>query len=133
MAKPNIELLTSTLNYIKLNPDTWEQGLWCGTSQCFAGWAVTLAGMNIDQENECVRVDDMPENLASAVDPDTEWLTVREAAVIALGIADSRLIDDGPFGEGDLLGADAVLFYAGNEMDDLERFVGRLCAEAVSQ
>jgi len=130
MVKPDVELLTRTLNHIKLNPEAWDQTHWCGTAQCFAGWAVTLAGMRIDEENEVVSVDDMPTELAAAVDSDTEWISVREAAVIALGIADSQLVDDGPGGDGDRIGADAVLFYAGNEMDDLERFVGRLCATA---
>lgn len=130
MSTPNVTLLKQTLEHIKANPETWEQGLWCGTSQCFAGWAVTLAGMDINREQEVVHVDDMPANLAAEVDPDVEVITVREAAIVALGIGDSRLLDDGPEGDGDTLGADAVLFYAGNGMDDLERFVGRLCAEA---
>jgi len=128
---PNIELLNRTLNHIKTNPETWNQGLWCGTSQCFAGWAVTLAGMRIDWESEGVYVADMPAELAAQVNPEDELITVREAAILALDIGDSLLLDDGPGNDDEFstLGADAVLFCAGNELTDLERFVGRLCNE----
>lgn len=132
MATVNTELLRQTLEHIENYPETWNQGAWCGTSQCFAGWAVTLAGMQADPELDNVAVDDMPEDLASAVDPDVEYVTVREAAIIALGIADATLADDGTDGDGSILGADAVLFYAGNTMADLRHFVAELCGETAT-
>jgi hypothetical protein len=131
MTTPNVALLQQTLNYIKDNPETWEQANWCGTSQCFAGWAVTLAGMRVNDLRETVAVADMPSELAAEVDPDDEEITVREAAVIALGIADLELpdIDDEyPDIEPELISAASVLFYSGNTLEDLEHWVAELCA-----
>lgn len=129
MATVNTELLKATLEHIKDNPETWDQGQWCGTAQCFAGWAVSLAGMLANPETDCVYVDDMPAELMGVVHPDIEKVSVREAAVIALGIIDAELIDNGPEGSGEPEEAAAVLFYAGNELEDLERFVADLCSE----
>ncbi len=42
---PNKTLLRKTLLAIKKNPKHWDQSAWkCGTSFCFAGWAVKLDG-----------------------------------------------------------------------------------------
>jgi hypothetical protein len=43
----NADLLQRTLAQIEAHPDAWNQHNWalrtdCGTSYCFAGWAVTL-------------------------------------------------------------------------------------------
>lgn len=43
-AMPNIELLEKTMQYIKDHPEQHNQELWCGTAQCFAGWAACLSG-----------------------------------------------------------------------------------------
>jgi hypothetical protein len=41
----NTELLLRTLEQIERHPELWNQRDWrCGTSHCFGGWAVTLAG-----------------------------------------------------------------------------------------
>jgi hypothetical protein len=41
----NTELLLRTLEQIERHPELWNQRDWCcGTSHCFEGWAVTLAG-----------------------------------------------------------------------------------------
>src|SRR4051812_2770494 len=132
MSTPNVALLKRTLNHIKDNPETWDQANWCGTSQCFAGWAVTLAGMHANILNETVAVDDMPNDLAAAVGPDVEKISVREAAIIALGIADIELPDvddEWPDVEPELISAASVLFHSGNTLEDMEYFVARLCGE----
>ena len=132
MATPNVALLRQTLRYIKDNPEGWEQANWCGTSQCFAGWAVTLAGMRANLLKETVAVDDMPNELAAAVGPDVMEITVREAAIIALGIADCELPDvddEWPDDEPELISAASVLFYSGNTLEDLECYVADLCGE----
>lgn len=135
MATPNVALLKRTLEHIKDNPETWDQSNWCGTAQCFAGWAVTFAGAKIDQLWEVVHVDDMPSDLAAAVGPDQEKITVREAAIIALGIADSELSelpdmdDEWPDAEPGLISAASALFCSGNSLEDLEYYVAKLCGE----
>lgn len=46
---PNAELAYRVLDHIDAHPDSWNQGdWWCGTTGCFAGWAVTLSGCKID-------------------------------------------------------------------------------------
>jgi hypothetical protein len=133
MATPNVALLKQTLERIKNNPETWDQANWCGTAQCFAGWAVTLAGMRANILRETVAVDDMPNELATAVGPDVEEISVREAAVIALGIADVELPDvddEWPDVEPELISAASVLFYSGNTLEDLEQYVAELCGES---
>ena len=40
----NIELLEKTMQFIKDNPEKHDQARWCGTAQCFAGWATSLEG-----------------------------------------------------------------------------------------
>ena len=81
---------------------------------------------------ETVAVDDMPDELASAVDPDFEEITVREAAVLALGLADAELrdLDDVLAGddEAEPMEAASVLFYSGNSLEDLTHYVAELCA-----
>lgn len=46
----NIELLETTLQFVKDHPEQHVQGSWghiteCGTVACYAGWAVMLSGM----------------------------------------------------------------------------------------
>lgn len=45
--KRNIELLETTMQFIKDNPEKHNQTSYvdiCGTASCFAGWALELAG-----------------------------------------------------------------------------------------
>lgn len=64
---PNIALLNQVLGAIKANPNQWNQREWlvseedrvefegqkpgCGSSYCFAGWAVHLAGYKVDEQS----------------------------------------------------------------------------------
>ncbi len=64
---PNKSLLRKTLNTIKKNPTHWNQSAWkCGTSFCFAGWAVKLNGGRFFKQNDSVvfaRKDDPEEHV----------------------------------------------------------------------
>ena len=51
MSAPNAELAYRILDQIDAHPDSWDQGVWdCGTSACFAGWAVRLSGGSADMD-----------------------------------------------------------------------------------
>jgi hypothetical protein len=55
---PNAELAYRVLDHIDANPSKHDQRHWCGTAQCFAGWAVELAGERpISREEPYVLVD----------------------------------------------------------------------------
>jgi hypothetical protein len=49
-APPNAELAYRVLDHIDAHPETWSQRHWCGTYQCFAGWAVELSGERADAD-----------------------------------------------------------------------------------
>jgi hypothetical protein len=50
----NVPLLRKSLEHITAHPEQWEQHSWavqtesCGTQFCLAGWAVSLAGHDIE-------------------------------------------------------------------------------------
>lgn len=47
MAERNDDLAYQTLDYIRENPESWNQReYFCGTTACFAGWALTLDALN---------------------------------------------------------------------------------------
>lgn len=51
--KPNAELAYRVLDHIDADPASWDQATWikrtdCGTVACFAGWAVQLAGGEVE-------------------------------------------------------------------------------------
>jgi hypothetical protein len=64
---PNKSLLRKTLSVIKKNPKHWDQSFWhCGTSFCFAGWAVKLDGGRFpknDRDYVLARDDDPEEDV----------------------------------------------------------------------
>lgn len=50
---PNADLAYRVLDHIDAHPESWNQTVWyrqneCGTAGCFAGWAVMLAGHQIE-------------------------------------------------------------------------------------
>lgn len=46
---PNAALAYAVLDQIDAHPDSWNQEIWdCGTTACFAGWAVRLSGGTSD-------------------------------------------------------------------------------------
>jgi hypothetical protein len=75
MTTPNAELAYKVLDQIDLHPELWDQASWskgCGTSYCFAGWALTLAGRTLrDYEGDDgirrMQLDDTREVLSGTV------------------------------------------------------------------
>jgi hypothetical protein len=140
---PNIELLKKTLNFIEVKPDGWKQDRWatvtdCGTSYCFAGWALTLAGVPVITDgiaDAVVNIDTLNGALAKRgvnIDPDDYDVDilalVRNAAAALLEIEDMTLRD---LEDGELYSAADVLFEADNSLDRLRRYVAELCGETV--
>lgn len=139
---PNIELLNKALHFIEENPDEWKQDRWatvtdCGTSYCFAGWALTLACVPVivDDYDALVNIDTLNGVLAkwgTSIDPDDYetdgFLGVRDAAEALLDIDDMHLRD---LEDGELYSAADVLFEADNGLDRLRKYVSALCSETV--
>lgn len=114
--KPNAELAWRVLDHIDAHPESWDQTTWvCGTTACFAGWAVRLSGAEIEQtdphEIDSAVVVSGPVNLIGA--------EVRDAAVNLLGsycVAPRDLDDDRP----------GNLFSDRNDREDLGRLVAEI-------
>jgi len=140
----NTDLLKRTLQHIETHPNEWDQERWvtktdCGTSYCFAGWALMLSEVPIiaTQLNEpTVEIDNLSRALARAgmsaiVNPDDCWsgtrMTVRDAAETLLGLRGRALPD--PEDNGLFACAADVLFEADNSLDDLREYVAGLCGE----
>lgn len=101
--KPNAALAYRVLDQIDADPETWDQATWdCGTTACFAGWALRLAGGH--SENDVVYG---PPALAG--------MTVEKAAYEVLGISETS--SGGP---------DDWLFDADNTREDLGRLVAEI-------
>lgn len=90
---PNAELAYRVLDVIDAFPEQWEQGSWttkCGTSFCFAGWALKLTGHELVDYNDedglsRMRLDGKQEVFGE---------TVRDAAMRELGIIRAREADE---------------------------------------
>lgn len=85
MAEPNAELAYKVLDHIDAHPEQWKQDTWvtdCGTSFCFAGWALELTGHTLrDYEvdgRQLMQLDDDPQVVSG---------TVRLAASRELGLS----------------------------------------------
>jgi len=124
MSTPNKVLLQQTLTYIKRYPDTWYQGDWslqtdCGTAHCFAGWAVKLGGVTLDEDDEVLRASlPSPDELQKHIDDDPAspgYVHVSVAARHLLGLTPEQAEE---------------LFSGANAVEDLERIVAELCADA---
>jgi hypothetical protein len=102
----NAPLMFKTLDYIHEHPEAWDQGEWaarshCGTTACFAGTAVILAGYDFDF---CYTDVD-------ATDVLTNGLSIREVARIELGLSYPEANQ---------------LFYGGNTLHDIEDLVAQI-------
>lgn len=58
---PNTELAYRVLDHIDAHPELWRQSSWldeseCGTTACFAGWAVLLSGCKVSEDEYCDNV-----------------------------------------------------------------------------
>lgn len=112
MTAPNAELAYLVLDRIDANPSEWNQRDWaykgtsCGTSYCFAGWAVVLAG------RELVWMDSDGQSFADYAQDERKMLGkqwIGDAAREELGIEDSR-----------------ELFHGDNTREDLGRLVAEI-------
>lgn len=124
MPTPNAELLRRTLDHIKANPAEWNQDQWrCDTAMCFAGWSATLAGCTwIRDDNYQSHVVAEPADVWSR----TMWVGRLDHTVVHVSERARRVLG--------LTSKQAVtLFSPDNGLDDLERIVGELCAQAEAE
>lgn len=125
-AKPNAELAWRVLDHIDVDPESWNQGTWyrqtdCGTSACFAGWAVALAGHRIDVDSE---PDPDGAQYYAAIDGDRN-ITICGAAMLDLGLVGIQV----PCRCGDCgttVGAADLLFDAVNDREALGALVAEI-------
>lgn len=121
MTAPNAALAYRVLDHIDAHPESWNQGRWwCGTSGCFAGWAVQLSGEKMSGLN-FVRVG--PDELdvvhigerAAQLLGFESTMALDEVAWDALGMTDEDEDDD--------VRDEYELFSAVNTREDLGRIV----------
>jgi hypothetical protein len=116
-ARPNAELAYRVLDHIDAHPEQWNQKRWwCGTSGCFAGWAVTLSGEQVNAD-ACVTANGLIMHVSDRAAqvlgfPDEDALI--DAAIEAMGGGIPEE-DDAP-----------ALFNAGNTREDLGRLVAEI-------
>ncbi len=124
----NVDLLGKTLAYVEAHPDEWHQQSWrCGTSMCFAGHAVALAGIPFadpDSNDDDILGRDLPRWLAARLGLAwNEALGSNEVAAALIGIEPYPERFDGEPGV-------EHLFAPNNDLDDLRRIVAELCDTA---
>lgn len=103
----NAERLQQTLEHIKANPEDWDQRRW---NMCFAGWTVRLASEATIRTGECGCCSTLVKE-GGGIIPTWE---IHQSA--------SRLLD---------VDRESELFDANNTLEDLERIVQDLIAEAL--
>jgi hypothetical protein len=115
----DVAKLEAVLDYIRMHPEEHDQGDWarrtdCGTTLCFAGTAVVLAGYQLDWTNHSDRTGRC---VTSAGDPLSLAGTASISAVAAreLCLAPEQV---------------EALFWAADSLDDLERIVKDIANEA---
>ena len=106
-----VALLRKSLDYITAHREQWKQSTWvsnesgieevtagsCGTIACLAGWAVLLAGHQVNQDGNVIGVDpaDYPvEDLCSCGCEDG-GPSVAEVATCILGLPAGHVLFDG--------------------------------------
>lgn len=92
MTAPNAELAYRVLDHIDAHPEQWFQNDWahkneCGTSYCFAGWAVLLAGRELIWDGLSETYDEAAWVVDQRKDDGKQW--IGDAAREVLGIDDS--------------------------------------------
>lgn len=108
---PNVELAQQVLEQIEEHPDTWDQGYWaretasCGTTHCFAGWAVALA------EPDAQFAIDFDGLGTGVIRRDGEPWEIKDAAIDLLGLTSWQ--------------ADAM-FWHSTTLDELREYVRQL-------
>lgn len=122
----NTDLALDVWEQIKATPDKWNQNSWrrfddCGTTMCFAGWAVQLSGMEfLSANNTYADLVIDPENGRRL----SEWeasgyggVPVSTVSVVAQNLLD--LTD----------GQRAVLFGAENDLEEIRKVLIRFLDE----
>ena len=101
MREPNIPALRKTMEFIEANPDGWDQDTWaskgtlngsaCGSTMCFAGTTVFLAGAKI----QYVAHPDHPNYLQAehCVTPEGSMVAIEDYATELLGLTDAQADD----------------------------------------
>jgi hypothetical protein len=111
---PNAALAYAVLDQIDAHPETWNQGTWdCGTAACFAGWAVRLAGGEVDP-------------LTVATGDPIVATGPEEIVGLAVDLAAERVLRSNCRIEADDACDDEDLFYASNTRADLGRLVAEI-------
>lgn len=76
----NVELLEKTMQHIKDHPEMHDQSLWvnsCGTTACFAGWALMFNGLTAKEVSAREAADSVQGDAADAL-----GLTTQESDVL---------------------------------------------------
>jgi hypothetical protein len=105
----NVPLLRRALDEITEKPETWDQGVWCGSACCLAGHVVALDGWEFIETNQ------LPGQF-SRVTKDGITKTVPTAAADVLRIHDDQAEE---------------LFDGVNDLDDLWTLAARFTGGAV--
>lgn len=102
---PNATLAYRVLDHIDAHPEQWDQSVYlgegdCGTTACFAGWALLLSGVEMDR-NWDVLADTLTPELAEGVhelldrtrlEVDERWpmtlVDASEVAQVLLGVSE---------------------------------------------
>lgn len=107
----NKELANRVLEQIEAHPETWDQSEWacfsdneCGTSHCFAGWAVMLTDpYELNRDEQAIR--------------NRREVDIQGQAMSALGLNYDFLI------ESEYRAVIHPLFNSNNSLEDLKRLV----------
>lgn len=113
------DLAYATLDWIKANPQHWNQRYWhCGTSHCFAGTAEMLgAGLDPAQEHPDRQPDENDPDFDD-MNPEAYWgMDTSKTALEMLEIPSAEFWYPGE----DRFQRD--LFHSGNSLLDLEKYV----------
>ena len=114
--------LNRTMNHIEANLGLWDQGNWarqtaCGTVYCFAGWAVTLEGIQVCL-SECSKLggphvhrDQVPDRFLRRMSDPKSILSVAKVARMVLDLSHQEGFD---------------LFCSRNDLEKLQDQVRRL-------
>ncbi len=132
---PNFVLLRYVLNHLEHHPDRWDQRYWfqprpgCGTTHCFAGWTVILAGYTLI--GDTVAVSTIPADIRTQIHPADlhtyGGLRVHVAPLAAalLGLANTDF-DDTSATENRTA---EHLFYGGNTLASISDIISELASE----
>lgn len=124
---PNAELAYAVLDHIDAHPEQHDQSRWfqkttCGTTGCFAGWAVVLAGHHVEFDPEPYR-DGIQRY--DTIDGDrmrtVQWVAEEDLRIAGLEVPCQTCPDCGYLDD-----ATEALFCANNTREDLGRLVEQI-------